>query len=157
MSVNSQASRVEDADPARWFTTSEALEMATAGSARARGWGGRLGRFEPGYKADLVFLDARHVNYVPLNDPVNQIVHVEDGTGVRRVMIGGRVVVEDGRLTTVDMGRIRARAQAAADRLAAATADARRVSEQLEPWLIGACRALAAVPTGLERTDARRG
>jgi hypothetical protein len=65
--------------------------------------------------------------------------------------------VEEGRVTTVDMARVRARAQAAADRLAAATADARRLSEQLEPWLMGACRALAAVPYGVERTLARRG
>jgi guanine deaminase len=156
MRLAAYASRISDADPTRWFSTAEALEMATAGSARALGWSGRVGRIEPGYKADLVFLDARHVNYVPLNDAVNQIVQVEDGTAVRRVMVGGRTVVEDGQIMTVDMASIRARAQAAADRLARATADARRLSEQLEPWLIGACRALASVPYGVERTLARR-
>jgi hypothetical protein len=54
-----------------------------------------------------VVLDAGHINCVPLNDAVNQVVHVEDGTAVRRVMIGGRVVVEDGRVTTVDLARVR--------------------------------------------------
>ncbi len=156
MRLASFVSRVADADPGRWLSTPEAFAMATEGSARALGWGGRLGRIEPGYAADLVFLDAGHVNYVPLNDPVNQVVHVEDGTAVRRVMVGGRLVVEDGRVTTVDLGRLRARAQAAAERLAAATADTRRTAEQLEPWLIGACRALGAVPYGVERTLGRR-
>jgi 5-methylthioadenosine/S-adenosylhomocysteine deaminase len=83
---------------------------------------------------------------------VNQIVHAEDGTAVRRVMIGGRVVVENGRVTTVDMARVRALAEAAAERLRAASAPARRAAEALEPALIGACQALSARPYPVERT-----
>ena len=39
--------------------------MATEGSAQAMGWAGKLGRIAKGYKADLVFLDLGHINYVP--------------------------------------------------------------------------------------------
>ncbi len=95
--------------------------MATEGSARVLGRSGASAASRRGYKADIVFLDAGHINYVPLNDAVNQVVHVEDGTAVRRVMVGGRVVVENGRVTTVDIGAGPARAQAAAERLASAT------------------------------------
>ena len=88
---------------------------------------------------------------MPLNDPVNQVVHVEDGTAIRRVMIGGRVVVEDGRVLTADMGRVRALAEAAVERMRAATGSARLTAELLEPSLIGACQALAARPYSVER------
>src|SRR5439155_3697254 len=67
-------SRVIDDDPERWITTREALAMATIGSARALGFDD-IGTLAPGYRADIVFLDARHVNYLPINDAVNQIVH----------------------------------------------------------------------------------
>ena len=44
-------------DTDRWLTTEEVLEAATAGSARALGFGDKLGRIAKGYKADIVFLD----------------------------------------------------------------------------------------------------
>ena len=44
-------------DTDRWLTTEEVLEAATDGSARALGFGDKLGRIAKGYKADLVFLD----------------------------------------------------------------------------------------------------
>jgi len=157
MRAASFVSRLESSEVEDWLSTPEVFAMATEGSARALGWGSRLGRIAAGCKADLVFLDAGHVNYVPLNDPVNQVVHAEDGTAVRRVMIGGRVVVENGRVTTVDMARVRAMAEASVERLRAATAPARRVAESLEPSLIGACRALAARPYSTERAIFRVG
>jgi cytosine/adenosine deaminase-related metal-dependent hydrolase len=156
MRTASFVSRLEGPDPERWLSTVEVFEMATEVSARALGWGSSIGRLAPGYKADVVFLDAGHVNYVPLNDPVNQVVHVEDGTAVRRVMIGGRIVVDNGRVTTVDMARVRTMAEAAVERLRAAGAPARSLAEQLEPSLIGACQALAAKPYPVERTLAGR-
>ena len=65
-------------------------------------------------------LDLDHPNWLPLNDPVNQLVHAEDGTAVDSVMIGGRMVVENRRVLTVDLARLRDRAEAARDRLAGA-------------------------------------
>jgi cytosine/adenosine deaminase-related metal-dependent hydrolase len=151
MRTASFVSRLDDPDVGRWLSTPEVLEMATEGSAQALGWGASVGRIALGFKADLVFLDDGHVNYVPLNDPVNQVVHVEDGTAIRRVMIGGRVVVEDGRVLTADMRRVRALAEAAVERMRAATGSARLTAELLEPSLIGACQALAARPYSVER------
>ena len=64
-----------------WLTTEEALRAATEGSARALGLDKQIGRIAPGYKADIVFLDLHHINWIPINDPVNQLVHTEDGSG----------------------------------------------------------------------------
>ena len=59
-------------DSAMWFTESGVA---------------KIGRIAPGWKADLVLLDLDHPNWLPLNDPVNQLVHCEDGTAVDIVMI----------------------------------------------------------------------
>src|SRR5712692_10853913 len=120
MRLASFVSKVQGPDWQRWLTTREAALAATEGSARVLGLGDRIERIAPGYKADLVLLDLDHPNWMPFNDPVNQLVHCEDGTAVDSVIIGGRMVVENHKLLTVDLDRLRQRAAAAHDRLAAA-------------------------------------
>src|ERR1700720_3763857 len=113
MRLASFVSKVQGPEWRRWLTTREAALAATEGSARALGLGGKIGRIAPGWKADLVLLDLDHPNWMPLNDPVNQLVHCEDGTAVDSVMIGGRMVVQNRRPVGVDLARLRERAQAA--------------------------------------------
>ena len=118
MRLASFVSRVRSFDPKDWITTEDALRMATEGSAQSLGVGDRLGVVAPGRKADIVFLDLGHPNFIPLNDPVNQLVHTENGGAVDSVMIGGRMVLRGGRFTTVDLPEIRRRV---GDRVAALT------------------------------------
>jgi len=146
---------VQGPDWRRWLTTREAALAATEGGARALGFGDRIGRFAPGYKADIVMLDLDHPNWLPLNDPVNQLVHTEDGTAVASVMIGGRLVVDNRRVTTVDLTRLRERVAAARDRLAAANADSRRLYEALVPIVGSHCPGLARTPYHVHRYGAR--
>jgi guanine deaminase len=88
--------------------------MGTEHSAHATGWGRRLGRIAPGYQADLVLLDLAQPIYVPLRHALRQMVYGENGAAVDRVLVGGRVVVERGRLLTIDEAALRRQAQAAA-------------------------------------------
>ena len=62
----------------------------------------------------MVFLDLTSINYVPLNEPLLHVVFCEDGTGVDRVMVGGRMLVEGGRVLGVDMAKLAAEAAEAA-------------------------------------------
>jgi 5-methylthioadenosine/S-adenosylhomocysteine deaminase len=148
-------SKVQGPNWRRWLTTREAALAATEGSARALGLADRIGRIAPGYKADIVMLDLDHPNWLPLNDPVNQLVHCEDGTAVDSVMIGGRLVVANRRVLTVDMARLRDRVAEARERLAAANVDNRKLYQALEPVVGSHCPGLAAAPYHVHRYGAR--
>ncbi len=157
MRLASFVSKVQGPDWRRWLTTREAALAATEGSARALGFGDRIGRIAPGWKADIVMLDLGHPNWLPLNDPVNQLVHCEDGTAVDHVMIGGRMVVRDRRVLTVDLVRLRQRVAEARERLLAANADNRRLYDALEPVVGSYCPGLAASPYHVHRYGAHPG
>ena len=156
MRLASFVSKVQGPEWQRWLTTSEAALAATEGSARVLGFD-RIGRIAPGWKADLVMLHLDHPNWLPLNNPVNQLVHAEDGTAVDAVMIGGRMVVENRRVLTVDLARLRERAERARDRLAGLNADNRRLYEALEPVVGSYCPGLAMAPYHVHRYGAHLG
>jgi 5-methylthioadenosine/S-adenosylhomocysteine deaminase len=93
------------------FGAHEALEMATIGGARAIGMEHELGSLEVGKRADLVVVDATGPAWVPRSpDPVLQLIWASDGRAVRHVVASGRVVVRDGRCTTVDVEALADRA-----------------------------------------------
>ena len=155
MRLASFVSKVQGPEWRRWMTTGEVARAATQGSARALGFGDRIGRIARGYQADLILLDLDHPNWLPLNNPVNQLVHSEDGNAVHSVMIAGKMVVENRRVLTVDMERLRSRVEAARERLAAANADNRRLYEALEPVVGSYCPGLARTPYHVHRYAGR--
>ena len=151
----SLVSKVQGPEWPRWLTTREAALAATEGSARALGLGDRIGRIAPGWKADLVMLDLDHPNWMPFNDPVNQLVHCEDGTAVDGVMIGGRMVVQGRKPVGIDLARLREQAEAARERLYAANVDNRALYAALEPIVGSFCPGLARMPYHVHRYGAR--
>ena len=127
---------------------------ATEGSARALGLDKQIGRIAPGYKADIVFLDLHHINWIPTNDPVNALVHTEDGTAVHSVMIGGRMVVEDRKLLTVDLAKLAAKAEESRARREKITAPAKKLYDRLEKVVGTFCPGLAKAPLHIHRFGA---
>lgn len=154
MRFASLVSKVQGPEWQRWITTAEVLQAATVGSARALGFGDKIGRLAPGYKADIVFLDLEHINWVPLNDPVNALVHVEDGTSVHSVMVGGRMVVENRRLLTVDLAKLARDAERARTRLEKLNRENKTLYERLEPIVGAYCPGLAKTPYHINRYGA---
>lgn len=122
---------LSDAEYLSWPSASEVLEAVLHGGARAMRLAGRIGRISPGFAADLALLDLDTLAFTPCNDLVRQLVLCEDGSSVRTTIVNGRVVFENGRLTTVDERALRAEAReiAAAQRprIAQAEAAARRL------------------------------
>jgi 5-methylthioadenosine/S-adenosylhomocysteine deaminase len=146
----SMVSKVQGPDIETWLTTGEVLEAATVGSARALGFD-KLGKVEKGYKADIVFLDLAHINWIPMNDPVNQLVHTEDGAAVHSVMVGGRMVVENRVPVGVDMAALARRAEDARARLEVANKPSKALYDKLEKVVSSYCPGLAKAPLHIDR------
>jgi 5-methylthioadenosine/S-adenosylhomocysteine deaminase len=91
-----------------------ALEMATVRGAEALLLGTAIGSIEPGKRADLVLYDLDVPEWRPLLNPVNNLVYAATGASVRTVLIDGRVVLDEGRLTTLDERVVYERAEALA-------------------------------------------
>jgi guanine deaminase len=144
-------SRMQDVDYNNWLSCDEVLGMATAGSAQALGFGDAIGRLAANAKADIVFLDLAHIHYVPLGDIVRQIVFTETGAAVDSVMIGGRLVLDHGRLTTIDERKLRLDVERAAERLRGANAENRAFAARLEDVVGGFCMGLCKAPYHLHR------
>lgn len=142
----SYLSRIRGPDYREWLTSAEAFTLATAGSARVLGFGGEIGAIAPNAFADLVFLDLAHINYVPLRDALLQLVNGESGTAIDAVMVGGRFVLRDGKLLTVDEAKMRREAESARERLDTANAGALQAARAMEDWVGEFCIAHARTP-----------
>jgi 5-methylthioadenosine/S-adenosylhomocysteine deaminase len=97
-------------DP-QMFPAETAFEMATLGGAKALGLSDRVGSLEVGKHADCVLHDTDRPEWRPLLNVMNQLVWSADGRGVHTVVVDGRVVVDDYRLTTIDQDALWAEAQ----------------------------------------------
>ncbi|MDQ1082579.1 MULTISPECIES: amidohydrolase family protein [Microbacterium] len=84
---------------------SEVLALATTGSADGLGRP-ELGRLMPGSAADLCLWDVSGVANAGVADPVAGLLWAAPGRKPRTVVVGGRLVVDDGRLLTADEDQI---------------------------------------------------
>ena len=140
-----QLAAVQTPDPALWASAEEVWNAATVNSARALGFED-IGAIAPGMKADIVFLDLAHPHYMPMNGTVNQLVHAEDSSAIRHVMVAGSFIVRDRRLLTLDLARLAREAEAARERLEALNAERRELFTLLDPVVRSFCPAFAAQP-----------
>lgn len=97
------------------FPAEVAYEMATLGGAAALRLGDHVGSLEVGKLADVVVHDTDRPEWRPLLNVMNQLVWSADGRGVHTVVVDGKVVVEDGRMVTIDEAALYAAAQQAGE------------------------------------------
>src|SRR5438477_9045083 len=92
-------------DPLRakeWMTAREALEIATRGGAALLGRSD-IGSLEPGKCADFFTLDLNTLNYAGgLSDPVAAVVFCAPQR-TRHTVVGGRLIVDNGKIATLDI------------------------------------------------------
>jgi 5-methylthioadenosine/S-adenosylhomocysteine deaminase len=82
------------------------VEMATIDGARALHLEKEIGSLEAGKKADLILISLDEPNAVPMYDIYAQIAYSLKASDVETVVIGGRVVMRDRKLLTIDEPRV---------------------------------------------------
>jgi len=111
--------KVDRMDPTAIPATT-VLRMATSGGATAIGLGDTIGSLEVGKRADLIQVAFEDVHHVPTYDVVSHLVYVSDEQDVASVVIDGRVVMLEGKITSIDTERVAEEANALAGRIQAA-------------------------------------
>ncbi|KRV81726.1 TRZ/ATZ family hydrolase [Pseudomonas citronellolis] len=97
-----------------------ALRMATLNGARALGLEQEIGSLELGKSADLVAFDLSGLAQQPVYEPVSQLIYATGRDCVRHLWVGGKQLLDAGRLTRLDEGRLAAEVGAWGRRIAGA-------------------------------------
>ena len=134
-----------------WEPAREVVRMATAGGAKCVLMQETIGSLEVGKRADLVLYDLNSHPFVPLNDPILQLVYSENGQSVDTVLVNGRVIMENKRILTVDEQAILEEAQAIGLSLQPEHEKARQFAEPLQPYLKAMYRRCVEQDVGINR------
>lgn len=86
----------------------QALRMATYNGAQALGLERSIGSLQVGKQADMVAIDLGELRARPVYDPTSQIIYSSHRDQVTQVWVGGRRVVRDRQLVTLDLVDVRA-------------------------------------------------
>jgi 5-methylthioadenosine/S-adenosylhomocysteine deaminase len=110
---------------------SRILTMATEHGAKSVGFGKITGRLEPGRQADIVVMSKNEIGRPVLDQrtPIaDAVLHRGSKSAIRQVYVGGRLVVENGRVTTIDRDAVLAEI---AEILSAPMSDAEQKADRM--------------------------
>ncbi len=93
------------------------IEMATIGAARALHMEDTIGSLEKGKLADIIVIDTKAPNMVPVYNPYSALVYSAYATNVKHTIVDGNILMEDRNMLTVDETAIREEALAFADKV----------------------------------------
>jgi len=88
----------------------KAVEMLTLDGARTLLWEHETGSLEVGKKADITILDIMRAEWLPVHNPVANLVYCAHGGCVDSVICDGQVVLRNREILTLDEDAIRAEA-----------------------------------------------
>jgi 5-methylthioadenosine/S-adenosylhomocysteine deaminase len=116
MDLAAKLQKVSRMDP-QALSAQQAVEMATIGGARAIHMEKEIGSLEPGKKADMIVIGLNDPHAVPMYDLYSQIVYALKASDVRDTIVGGRIVMQDGKVLTLNEADIIAHAREIAERV----------------------------------------
>lgn len=91
------------------------IDMATMGAARALHMEDKIGSLEVGKLADIIVIDTKAPNMVPIYNPYSALVYSANSGNVRHAVIDGKLVMQDRAINTVNEEQIRQEALAFTD------------------------------------------
>lgn len=121
MDLAAKLQKITKMDP-RALGAQAVVEMATIEGAKAVHMEKEIGSLEPGKKADLILISLNEPNAVPMYDVYSQLAYTLKASDIQTVIIGGRVVMRDRKLLTLNEPEILAKAREYGKRVAASLA-----------------------------------
>jgi cytosine/adenosine deaminase-related metal-dependent hydrolase len=95
------------------LTAPRVLQLATSEGARSMGIGDQVGSLKPGKRADLIMVSTRGINLGVFGDPAHMLVTAAEPSNVDTVVVDGRILKRNGRLTAMNADQIAQEANAA--------------------------------------------
>jgi 5-methylthioadenosine/S-adenosylhomocysteine deaminase len=84
----------------------QALAMATLHAAQALGLANRIGSLVPGKAADITAIDLSSIEAAPHFDIISHLVYASERRHVTHVWVAGELLLDQGKLTRVDLAEV---------------------------------------------------
>jgi 5-methylthioadenosine/S-adenosylhomocysteine deaminase len=110
MDLAAKLAKITKLDPLA-LNAKAVVEMATIDGARALHMEKEIGSIEAGKKADLILISLDEPNAVPMYDIYAQLAYALKGSDVKTVVIGGRTVMRDRKLLTINEAEVLVKAR----------------------------------------------
>jgi 5-methylthioadenosine/S-adenosylhomocysteine deaminase len=108
--LSAKLQKISKMDP-RALGARAALEMATIDGARAIHMQNEIGSLEPAKKADVTVLNLDSPNAVPMYDVYSQLAYALKSSNVETVIVGGRTIMRERKLLTLNEPEILGKAR----------------------------------------------
>ena len=116
-----------------WLSAKQSLQMCYENGSRVM-MRKDIGIIDVGYAADLVFIDTNNILWQPVRNIMTQLVYMETGQNIVRVMVDGETVIKDGKSVWVDEQSLINEAMIISDKLSASTKEAFARLELQHPY-----------------------
>ncbi|MBB6636593.1 amidohydrolase [Cohnella thailandensis] len=93
--------KLDYGDPTK-LPAADALQMATAGSAKLLNIGHETGTLEIGKKADIILIDLRKPHLQPVHNLHSLLAYSANGSDVDTTIVNGKVLMQGRQLLTID-------------------------------------------------------
>jgi 5-methylthioadenosine/S-adenosylhomocysteine deaminase len=110
MDLAAKLQKIARRDP-RALPAEQVVEMATIGGARALHMEKQIGSLEAGKQADVIVVDTTAPHATPMYNVYSELVFALKASDVKTVVVGGKIVMEDRRMLTLNEPEILAKAQ----------------------------------------------
>ncbi len=110
MDLAAKLQKITKMDP-RALGAKAVVEMATIEGAKALHMEKQIGSLEAGKKADIILIGLDEPNAVPMYDVYAQLAYALKGSDVETIVIGGRIVMRNKKLLTLNEPEILAKAR----------------------------------------------
>ena len=118
MDLAAKLAKITKMDPLA-LNAKAVVEMATIDGAKALHMEKEIGSLEKGKKADLVLISLDEPNAVPMYEIYAQLAYALKASDIETVVIGGRIVMRDRKLLTVDEAQAMSKAREYRKKIAA--------------------------------------